>query len=404
MEAAQRDQRVFPITGVVQHYAWGGGVFISNLVGEKHGGKPAAEYWLGVHPSNPSTVHTSLGDEPLDRFVAREPEFALGTMVRERFGNLPFLFKVLDVAQMLSIQVHPDAEQARAGFAREERAGIPIDAPNRNYRDAQHKPEAMVALSEFWLLHGFRDAALLQEVLASVPELTSLGAHFNGNYRSLYEYVLEMPQAEVNAMLRPLVERIVPAYDDGSLSKYDPDFWAARAAKTFGPDGDLDPGLFSIYFFNLLRLQPGEGIFQGAGLPHAYLEGQCLELMANSDNVLRAGLTPKHRDAAELLRLVRFEETVPKILRRSAGTCALYEAPVDEFVLEHCRVREGDRHFVVSEGPSIVLVLEGSGTGWEGAHQFGLQRGSAFFCCAGAVLQVQATSALTLCTATVPGV
>ncbi|RYY90092.1 MAG: mannose-6-phosphate isomerase, class I [Chitinophagaceae bacterium] len=404
MPAVQLDQRVFPITGIVQHYAWGGRVFLTEMLREKQLEKPSAEYWLGVHPACPSMVETPSGPEPLDCFIAREPEFTLGTPVRERFGNLPFLFKVLDVAQMLSIQVHPDAAQAKAGFDREERQGIPIDAPQRNYKDRQHKPEALVALSEFWLLHGFRDEGVLQTVLAGVPELLELQPFFEGDYRKLYEHVLRLPQAEVNRILQPLVNRIVPEYRSGTLSKYEPDFWAARAVETFCPAGDLDPGLFSIYFFNLVRLQPGDGLFQPAGLPHAYLEGQCLELMANSDNVLRAGLTPKHRDVDELLRLVRFEATEPQVLRRSPGTCALYEAPVDEFVLEHCRVNESDRHFVVSEGPSIVLVLEGTGTAHEGRTSHSAERGTAFFCCAGAVLEVQAQTPMTLCTATVPGV
>ena len=398
------DQRVFPITGVVQHYAWGGRVFLPALLGESPGDRPWAEYWLGVHPACPATVQTPSGEQPLDRFIAREPEFLLGTAVRERFGGLPFLLKVLDVAQMLSIQVHPDAAQAREGFAREEAAGIPPDAPQRNYKDRQHKPEIMMALSDFWLLHGFRDEASLEAMFSETPELSELRSWFAGDYRRLYERVLRLPQKEVNRILRPLVDRILPDYKAGMLSKYSPGFWAARAVETFCPQGDLDPGLFSIYLFNLLRLHAGEGIYQPAGLPHAYLEGQCVEVMANSDNVLRAGLTPKHRDVPELLRLVRFEPTEPKILRRAAGTCAGYEAPVAEFALEHCRLRAGDRHFVCADTPSILLVLEGSGTAFEGAARHALKRGAALFCAAEAVLQVQAGEALTLCTARVPGV
>ncbi|TCZ71367.1 mannose-6-phosphate isomerase, class I [Flaviaesturariibacter aridisoli] len=402
--AVQLDQRVFPITGIVQHYAWGGRVFLPRLLGEVPGDKPWAEYWLGVHPACPATVHTSAGAQPLDRFIADEPEFYLGHAVRERFGGLPFLLKVLDVAQMLSIQVHPDAEQARAGFAREAAAGIPADAPQRNYKDAQHKPEIMMGLSEFWLLHGFRDEASLGAMFAETPELAELQSWFGGDYRRLYERVLRLPQAEVNRLLQPLVDRILPEYRAGALSKFSPDFWAARAVETFCPQGDLDPGLFSIYLFNLLRLNAGDGIFQDAGVPHAYLEGQCVEVMANSDNVLRAGLTPKHRDVPELLRLVRFEPTEPRILRRSAGTCGDYAAPVKEFALEHCRLRSGDRHFVCADTPSILLVLEGNGSAFEGSAKHVLRPGSAFFLASEGVLQLQADGDLSVCTALVPGV
>lgn len=404
MAAVQPDQRVFPITGTVQRYAWGGRVFLPTFLGEKPGDAPWAEYWLGVHPACPSRVETAFGPQPLHQLIAADPEFLLGTEVRERFGGLPFLLKVLDVAQMLSIQVHPDAEQARAGYAREEAAGIAPDAPGRNYKDRQHKPEVMMALGDFWLLHGFREEASLQNVLAETPELTPFQHLFGGDYRRLYEHLLRLPQDEVNRVLKPLLDRIGPEYRAGTLSKYAPDFWAARAAETFCTDGNIDAGIFSIYLFNLVRLKAGEGIFQAAGLPHAYLEGQCVELMANSDNVLRAGLTPKHRDVDELLRLVRFEGTEPRILRRGPGTCGVYEAPVAEFQLEHCRVGPADRHFVCADTPSIVLILEGAGSASEGGGAFALRRGSAFFCGAGAVLQVQATEALSLCTARVPGV
>ncbi|RYZ22226.1 MAG: mannose-6-phosphate isomerase, class I [Chitinophagaceae bacterium] len=400
-------QRVIPITGVVQHYAWGGRVFLPGLLGEKNTAeKPWAEYWLGVHPASPSSLTLADGTSmPLDRFIAASPEDALGTSVRERFGGLPYLLKVLDVAQMLSIQVHPDKQQARAGYAREEAAGIPVDAPNRNYKDDNHKPELMMALSEFWLLHGFKPEALVEAVLQERDELSGLLPLFrSGGYKGLYGHLLQLPQAEVNRMLQPLAERILPLYRAGKLPKRSPDFWAARAVETFCTDGNFDRGLFSIYLFNLVQLRPGEGIYQGAGLPHAYLEGQCVELMANSDNVLRAGLTPKHCDVPELLRLVRFEPTDPELWRRKAGTCALFEPPAEEFQLEHCRVPAGDKHFVYSEGPSILVVLEGSGTAQEGARSFPVSAGQAYFAMPDAALMISATEALTLFTASVPGV
>jgi mannose-6-phosphate isomerase len=403
MADLKADQRVFPITGVVQHYAWGGRVFLPQLLGEKNSGnKPFAEYWLGVHPACPATIHVSESkSEPLNRFIAAAPEDALGTAVRERFGGLPFLLKVLDVAQMLSIQVHPNKGQAWEGYAREEAAGIPVDAAHRNYKDDNHKPEMMVALSDFWLLHGFKSKEEIESVLEEVPELNGLLPLFRkGGYKGLYEHVLGMAPEAVTALLQPLADRIEPLYREGKLPKRSPDFWAARALETYGGS---DRGLFSIYFFNLLHLRPGEGLFQGAGLPHAYLEGQCVELMANSDNVLRAGLTPKHCDAPELLRLVRFEATEPRVWRRSAGTCASFEGAAAEFMLEHCRVPAGDRHFFYAERPAMLLLLEGSATASEGGRSFTMKAGEAFYAMPGGALMISADAPLTLFTATVPG-
>jgi mannose-6-phosphate isomerase len=407
MTDLKADQRVFPITGVVQHYAWGGVSFIPGLLAEKNSSnRPYAEYWLGVHQACPAMIHTSDGSsERLDRFIAAAPEHTLGTAVRERYKGLPFLLKVLDVAQMLSIQVHPNKRQAEEGFAREDKAGIPRDAANRNYKDDNHKPEMMVALSDFWLLHGFKSEEELEAILMEVPELSPLLPLFReGGYKQLFEHVLRLPQGEVNTMLAPLVARVLPLYQANSLRRHDPDFWAARAVETFCADGNLDRGLFSIYFFNLVYLRSGEGIFQDAGLPHAYLEGQCVELMANSDNVLRAGLTPKHCDVPELLRLVRFEATHPEIWRRGAGTCVPFEAEAREFMLEHCRVPAGDRHFVYAEQPSMLLLLEGSAVAVEGERSFPVHAGQAFYALPGAALMLTAGEALTLFTATVPAV
>jgi mannose-6-phosphate isomerase len=406
MPDAKPVQRVFPLTGTVLEYAWGGAVFLAGLLGKNNAeGRPWAEYWMGVHPACPSVLDTPGGPIALDEFIKREPEFALGADVRERFGGLPFLFKVQDVAQTLSIQVHPNKEQARAGFQREEAAIIPRNASNRNYKDPNHKPEMLVALSEFWLLHGFREAELLIDILDSVPEFESLIPHFAGNnFEALYRHIYNMSQAEVNKFFQPLAERILPAYSEGRLRRTQPDFWAARAIETYCPSGDFDRGLFSVYFFNIVRLNPGEGLFQGAGLPHAYLEGQCMELMANSDNVIRAGLTPKHRDIPELLRLVHFEGIRPQVLRRSAGTCMAYGTPATEFALEHCRVPAGDRHFHYAESPSIIIVIEGEGQASGSGLNLPLRPGSAFFSTPGADLMLQARTAMSVYTAYVPGV
>jgi mannose-6-phosphate isomerase len=259
--------------------------------------------------------------------------------------------KVLDVKDMLSIQVHPTKKAAESAFAAENMKGTPLTAPNRNYKDDNHKPELMLALSDFWLLHGFKSPQALVTILMQTPELQFLVPFFdNKNYHALYEVVMTMDQQEVDERLQPLLDRIVPLYEKGFLNRSQEDFWAARAAKTFCEPNKLDRGIFSIYLFNLVNLKPGEAIFQDAGIPHAYLEGQNMEIMANSDNVLRGGLTNKYIDVPELMHHMRFEEVKPHIIKGTAGTVpgeTVFPTPAADFEL---------RRLVLNPGTTISLA------------------------------------------------
>lgn len=371
---------MFPLTGKVQHYAWGGKVFIPQLLGISNAeDRPCAEYWLGVHPGAPATVqlsgnaHTGLPD-----LIRSEPRRYLGRRVSASFHELPFLLKILDVKDMLSIQVHPSREEAMKGFDRENELGIPQDAPHRNYKDNNHKPEMMLALSDFWLLHGFRPEQELVHVLENVDQLSALLPVFeNSGYKGLYQYVMDLPQEGVNKMLQPLAAEILPKYVAGQLSKSDPHFWAARAMVTY-PDS-FDRGIFSIYFFNLVHLKAGEAIFQGAGLPHAYLEGQNVELMSNSDNVLRGGLTPKFVDVPELMKHIHFKAVHPVVMDGgSSPTEQVFRCPVDDFSLVVARVEEAGYDFS-SNGPEILLVLDGQGEVEVGGAGWRLEKGRSFF-------------------------
>jgi mannose-6-phosphate isomerase class I len=225
---------------------------------------------------------------------------------------------------MLSIQVHPTKEQAAAGFARENAAGIDLGAAERNYKDDNHKPEVAVALTDFWMLHGFRPLDQIAEALRKVPELCSSMPDFSARLvragdvtqarrdllRDLYRAVMTMPQEHVDLLLNALVERLA----SGAWSDKDgPDYWVARAAETFPPVGrHRDRGIFSIYLLNLVHLRPGQGTFQPAGTLHAYPEGVTVELMASSDNVLRGGLTRKHVDVSELMGILSFDDGTPQ--------------------------------------------------------------------------------------------
>ncbi|HUJ76211.1 MAG TPA: mannose-6-phosphate isomerase, class I, partial [bacterium] len=304
------------LVGSVQHYPWGGYEFIPRLLGQDNPNRePCAELWMGAHPRGLAQVEIDETRLTLDRLIAADPWLTLGGPVALRYnGRLPYLFKVLDVRDMLSVQAHPSRAQAEQGFARENAAGIPVDAPQRVYRDENHKPEVHVALTEFWMLHGFRPLEELVDVLSSEPELAPLAAAFTGRLaaagreaeprlalvRDLYGRVMEMPQAEVDAVLQPLLARLESEEAAGKLRKELPGFWALRAARTYPLDGGhRDRGIFSIYLLNLVKLQPGQGTFQSPGELHAYLEGANVELMANSDNVLRGGLTTKHVDVPQ---------------------------------------------------------------------------------------------------------
>jgi mannose-6-phosphate isomerase len=357
-----QEKNVFKMKGKVQHYAWGGSTYIPKLLSVPNPeNKPFAEYWLGAHVNAPAELEEATPVK-LDEFIQHAPEDLLGAAVMARFGRLPYLLKILDVKDMLSIQVHPTKKNAELEFAEENKKGVALNASHRNYKDDNHKPELMMALSDFWLLHGFKPEEELMRVLATVPELKFLQPVFSmEGYKGLYQATMEMPQQEVNTALQPLLDRILPLYKENQLRKHEEDFWAARAALTYNEGEKIDRGIFSIYFFNLVNAHPGEAVFQDAGVPHAYLEGQNVEIMANSDNVLRGGLTPKHVDVPELLKHVRFEATHPHIQRENnvPGHIVVYKTPAPDFELSKISLLAGQRVTIQSHSVEIFLVLEG---------------------------------------------
>ena len=358
---------MFKLKGKVQHYVWGGYTYLPQILGiENIEYKPFAEYWMGAHISSPSLVEWDANKTiPLNKLIEEDKTKWLGESVAARFGGLPYLFKVLDVKDMLSIQVHPTKQEAEKGYARENETGISITSPHRNYKDDNHKPEVMVALSEFWLLHGFKEKSLLRQTLNEIPEFKTLLPIFDKEgYFGLYKYVMELPQTEVDNMLAPLLKKSEVAYKANQLSKTEPAYWACKTL----PDVEdkyknLDRGIFSIYFFNILQLHPGQAIFQGAGVPHAYLEGQNIELMANSDNVLRGGLTPKHIDVPELLKHTLFEGIVPEIMDgEKIGAETIYHCPVPDFIVSKIELGKAEKYNHTAFSIEIVLVTEGEAT------------------------------------------
>lgn len=387
--------KIFRLEGKVQHYAWGGSQYIPALLSVSNSdNQPFAEYWMGAHDNVPSLVVTAEGKVALNEFIAAQPALILGSKVKEAFGRLPYLFKVLDVKDMLSIQVHPAKAAAVAEFAAENQKGTALNAPNRNYKDDNHKPELMLALSDFWLLHGFKPANQLKETLQKVPELNFLLPVFEKDgYAGVYKTVMTMPQEEVNKKLQPLLDRIIPQYQQNTLEKTDAGFWAARAALTFNEANKIDRGIFSVYLFNLVHIEPDFAIFQDAGVPHAYLEGQNMEIMANSDNVLRGGLTNKHVDVDELMKHVKFEAVEPKVFAGSLDEVyaeSRFITPAPDFELRQIWLAEGEKTKLPVSTADIFIVLGGKALMKSGADQLELKRGEVMLAIAGAEVEIEA--------------
>ncbi|MFC4033851.1 mannose-6-phosphate isomerase, class I [Streptomyces polygonati] len=350
----------------VRPYAWGSTTAIPELLGTEPTGEPQAELWMGAHPGAPSRVDRGDGLVALDSVIAADPAAELGEATVKRFGpRLPFLLKVLAAGAPLSLQVHPDLAQARAGFADEEARGVPLDAPQRNYKDTNHKPEMLVALSPFDGLCGFRrptEAADLVEALgvgSLAPYVDILRAHPEDRaLREVLAAVLGADPDEMAATVHAATEaaaRLAAA----AGTPYAADYAAyAKIAHSFPGDR----GIIAAMLLNHVRLQPGEALYLGAGVPHAYLEGLGVEIMANSDNVLRCGLTPKHIDVTELLRIVRFEADDPGVLRPEAASDGeeLYAAPIDEFRLSRFALAPGTDARSLDRGtPQILLCTRG---------------------------------------------
>ncbi|HZG05674.1 MAG TPA: mannose-6-phosphate isomerase, class I [Streptomyces sp.] len=365
------------LANTVRPYAWGSTTAIPELLGTEPTGEPQAELWMGAHPGAPSRIDRGGGETALSQVIEADPEGELGAATVRAFGpRLPFLLKVLAAASPLSLQVHPDLAQAGEGFADEEERGVPIDAPHRNYKDANHKPELICALTPFTGLCGFRrpaeTAALLEalDVDALKPYADILRARPEDE--ALSEVLTAVLSADRQAVAETVAAAAGAARRLGAGGGPGAEAYAAYAGIADHYPGD--PGVLAAMLLNVVRLEPGEALYLGAGVPHAYLEGLGVEIMANSDNVLRCGLTPKHVDVPELLRVVRFEPTAPQVLRPEAapGGEEVYAAPVEEFRLSRYVLTPDDASRTLDGGaPQILLCTDGEITLRETGHTEG---------------------------------
>ena len=365
----------------IQEYAWGSHTTIAELMGKDLPSKnPQAELWMGAHPKAPSLVRFGQRWISLQELIKKNPVEMLGKGVSEKFNNqLPYLFKVLAVAHPLSIQVHPGRAQARKGFAREEAKKIPIHAFNRNYRDTHHKPECICALTRFWGLNGFRRVSGIVSRMRKVcgPEVSEkLDAlekmPDSQGLKRFFKYLMSLDADSKKNIIGKVIQNAT------MLSGEDPAFkWMVRLSDEYPGD----TGIFAPILLNLVCLDPGQAMFIPSGELHAYLQGTGLEIMANSDNVLRGGLTPKYLDVPELIRTLSFSEKTIEILSPWAKNSVerAYPCPAKEFILSVIRLDGSNRY----QGPEkrsleIILCTKGEGSILDSEnHTIELKKGSA---------------------------
>jgi mannose-6-phosphate isomerase len=389
--------QIFKLENQIKSYGWGSSEWIPDLLGRTNPqGEPWAELWMGVHSEGPSRVSLQGEDLLLSDLIGRDPHYYLGEGVNRTFGTLPFLYKLLAAAKPLSIQAHPSLEQAKEGWNRENRAGLALDAPNRNYKDSNHKPEVLCALSPFEAMCGFRSPGEIRRRLEALGELCPPGPLVTaldrlnaaldkgGGLKDFIRLLFSFPREVTGALTKVILQR-------AALEKAHPEFvkeW--RLSAYFAELYPGDPALIAPLYLNCINLNPGEAIYLPAGILHAYVHGFGVELMANSDNVLRGGLTSKHVDVDELVRILNFSPACPEIVKPPDPPAAFFNYPVPcrEFSLS-LREGRGPEADFFGEGPFIFMVTKGEVTiGIKNQDKTGtLEKGESAFIPAGTAVK-----------------
>lgn len=350
--------RIARLKNTVQPYAWGSKTAIQALLGQPvPSDTPAAELWLGAHPKAPSQVMIKGGWRPLDQVIADDPVSVLGREAADRYGStLPFLLKILAAEHPLSIQVHPDQSQAREGFDRENRLGILLDAPERNYKDPLHKPECLCAMTPFEALKGFR---AIQEIISGLRRLppSPLSGALDAlaqrpdppGLKRFFSMLMAMGPQE-RAQVADAAKRYAAAEAPQTREAH----WIVELTGKYPEDA----GVLAPLVFNVIELQPGEAVYIQAGEPHAYLRGVGVEIMASSDNVLRGGLTPKHVDVPELLKVMEFKPAPVARVETWDGRAGerAYLTPAAEFSLSRLTITPDTPFMSVQDRTVEILV------------------------------------------------
>jgi mannose-6-phosphate isomerase len=365
---------VLPMHNPIQEYAWGSQEMLARFLGQEIPSPvPQAELWMGAHPNAPSLVQVRGEWQRLDLLIQEAPSMMLGTRNKEQFGpHLPFLFKVLAVARPLSLQVHPNAKQAGAGFQKEEALAVPPGAVQRIYKDPNPKPECICALEPFWGLNGFRPCPEIGEWFSQLtsqglqPEIDILCREQSSDgLQEMLSSLLSMDMKRRENILDSLRDQ-AQAFTE--LDRSDPRYWLAALIEEY-PE---DIGVLAPFFLQIMHLSPGQAAFLPPGRLHAYLHGLGLEIMANSDNVLRAGLTPKHVDVRELLHTLDFDHQNMELLKPlpREGGGFVYPVRTDEFSLSGFDLEDdvpqsvtyaGDVHILLCTGGEVQITVEETG-------------------------------------------
>ncbi|MDR1901343.1 MAG: mannose-6-phosphate isomerase, class I [Treponema sp.] len=361
---------LFKLQNTVKHYEWGSTEWIPSVMGQDNPQKiPWAELWMGLHPEGPSKTVYQGEVLPLSQLINENPRALLGATIQEKYGALPFLFKLLAADKPLSIQAHPNINQAGEGWKREELGGIALNAPERNYKDANHKPEILCALGPFTGMCGFREPAEIGARLECFEGLAPEGLRNTlQNLRTALYDVNGNVETGLRAFLTALFgmdtssKRLLCQYAlsaGAALTEKYPQYreeWGL--ASSFAGIYSEDPAVIAPLYLNCINLEKGDAVYLPAGILHAYVKGFGVELMANSDNVLRGGLTKKHIDIDELLKVLLFKPFKPAILRPEPGNTPLYTYPTEaeEFSLS---VLQGGTIMLEKGGPFIAVVIEG---------------------------------------------
>jgi len=359
--------QIFKLKNQIQNYAWGSKTFIPELLGKDTASQePQAELWMGSHLQSSSKVMINGEEKSLREVILTTPEEMLGEKISRRFNNcLPFLFKVLAAANPLSIQVHPNKTQAEVGFKLENEKNISLDSSKRNYKDDNHKPELICALTYFELMCGFQpikdivdriNYLQLDEILVGSHELELDKKAYN--LQKIFSNLMNKHGVEKNETINKLRKKISELQSRDEEEKL-----IFKWIKILVSSYPNDMGVFSPLFLNVLKLEPGDALFLKAGVLHSYLDGCGIEIMANSNNVLRGGLTPKNIDLSELLKVLKFDEEElniiqPEILENEY----IYRTSIQEFQLSKIVIRN-NKPFVNKKitSPEIILCTSGSG-------------------------------------------
>jgi len=405
---------IYKLDNTVKNYAWGSVSHIPELLGitkkNETTNEPWAELWMGAHPASPSKVNGPQGVTGLNELISSDPVRYLGEKTAKKYGTLPYLFKLLAAEKPLSIQAHPNLTQAKEGYERENRAGIALDAFNRNYKDSNHKPEIICALTPFIGMCGFRrpdeicclikifldllsqrrgDAEIAEEekiykiVKSSLFQLVKiLEIHEPENVilKNFLKELFSLPKDVCDAMTKIIISE----HDISPPCGYENEW---KLMSEFALQYPGDPAVIAPLYLNVFNLEPGEAIFLKAGILHAYCKGFGVELMANSDNVLRGGLTPKYIDIPELMNVLDFNPFMPEIIKPAKNVpCFTYTTPCEEFSLTVIKTENFAIPFSV-DYPSIGIITEGELK----AGEMVLKKGESIFIPPGENLLLQGT-------------